>query len=78
MISCFNMVMCVENEFDPVLLEAALQKRRVEVAERLADDTRQREQYQRQKTKRNSTQRHQALRRAFLESLMKYANEEQK
>lgn len=24
MISCFNMIMCVENEFDPVLLETAL------------------------------------------------------
>ena len=35
-ISCFNMVMCVENEFDPVLLEAALQKRRSEVKEREA------------------------------------------
>ena len=23
-ISCFNMIMCVENEFDPVLVEVAL------------------------------------------------------
>ena len=33
LISLFNMVMCVENEFDPVLLEAALQKRRAEKIE---------------------------------------------
>ena len=41
LISLFNMVMCVENEFDPVLLEAALQKRRAEVAERKAEEARQ-------------------------------------
>ena len=40
LISLFNMIMCVENEFDPVLLEAALQKRRAEVAERKAEEER--------------------------------------
>lgn len=34
LISLFNLVMCRENDFDPVDLEAALQKRREEVAER--------------------------------------------
>ena len=34
LISLFNLVMCRENDFDPVDLEAALQKRRDEVAER--------------------------------------------
>ena len=29
-ISTFNMIMCVENEFDPVLIEVALQQRRKE------------------------------------------------
>ena len=41
LISLFNLVMCVENEFDPVLLEAALAKRRAEVAERKAEEARQ-------------------------------------
>lgn len=38
LISLFNMVMCVENEFDPVDLEAALQKRRTEVNERKKEE----------------------------------------
>ena len=33
LISLFNMVMCVENEFDPVILEAALQRRRAAIKE---------------------------------------------
>ena len=33
-ISCFNMIMCVENEFDPVLVEVALHQRRLETAEK--------------------------------------------
>ena len=31
LISLFNMVMCVENEFDPGLLEEALETRRVDL-----------------------------------------------
>ena len=33
-ISCFNMIMCVENEFDPVLVEVALHQRREETAKK--------------------------------------------
>ena len=76
-ISCFNMVMCVENEFDPVLLETALQKRRAEVAERIAEEERQKELFKKQKTKRDSVTKNQALKNAFLASLMKYATTEE-
>ena len=76
-ISCFNMVMCVENEFDPVLLETALQKRRAEVAERIAEEERQKELFKKQKTKRDSVTKNQALKNAFLASLMKYASTEE-
>ena len=40
LISLFNMLMCVENEFDPVLLERALQQRRTELEERKAEEAR--------------------------------------
>ena len=41
LISLFNSVMCAENEFDPVLLEDALEKRRFEIIERKAEEAKQ-------------------------------------
>ena len=71
-ISCFNMVMCVENEFDPVLLEAALQKRRSEVKEREAIEQRRQEFLKRAQTRTSRS----AMKEAFLSKLMQYAGTE--
>ena len=43
LISLFNLVMCAENEFDPVDLEAALQKRRNEVMARKEAEAKEQE-----------------------------------
>ena len=39
-ISCFNMVMCVENEFDPLLVEDALLNRRIENKQKREEEER--------------------------------------